>query len=78
MFVCQSFLHTVLPFFTDVEVQLERLSFTVEEEVGSIAICVNVSGENNSCPIGYDVRVILSTRKDTAGIYSYDIDAQDV
>ena len=66
--VCQYFLHPVPPISTDVYVQLEKLSFTVEEEVGYVEICANVSTDGDSkCPIEFDVGIIMSTRAGTAG-----------
>ena len=72
--VCQSFLDPIPPIAAEIYVQLEALFFTVEEEMGFVEICVNVStDEDNECPIEFDVGVTLSTRDGTAGIYSYNI-----
>ena len=48
--------------------QLEKLSFTVEEEVGFVEICANVlADEDNECPIEFNAGITMSTRADTAG-----------
>ena len=48
--------------------QLEALSFTVEEEMGFVEICVNVStDEDNECPFECNVDLTLSARNGTAG-----------
>ena len=51
---------------TDVDIQLETISFTVDEEVGSVEVCINVTTDQE-CPIEFDAGVTLSSRRGTAG-----------
>ena len=61
-------LDPISPISTEIYVQLEALSFTVEEEMDFVEICVNVSSdEDNKCPIEFNAGVTLSTRDGTAG-----------
>ena len=48
-------------------IQLETTSFTVNEEVGSVEVCVNLLTSDEECPVEFDVRVNLSSRAVTAG-----------
>ena len=51
---------------TVIYVQLETISFTIDEEVGFVEVCVNISS-HQECPIEFVAGVSLSTRSDTAG-----------
>ena len=67
VFFHQYFFHSVPHISSVVTVQLETTSFTVEEEMDFVEVCVNISSEQ-VCPIEFDAGITLSTRRDTAGI----------
>ena len=58
-------------------VGLEQTFFSVEEDVGLIQICVNVSFPEIDCPIAFPFEVLLSTADGTAGrlycVYLYTV-----
>ena len=58
-------------------VGLEQTFFRVEEDVGLIQICVNVSFPEINCPIAFPFEVLLSTADGTAGklycVYLYTV-----
>ena len=45
---------------------LARTSYTVDED-GSVVVCVNVSGPNDTCPIGFPFQLTLSPLRGTTG-----------
>ena len=47
---------------------MERTSITVQEDVGTVAVCVAVSNSAGHCPVEYDFTIILIAISDTAGI----------
>ena len=48
-------------------ISLARTSYTVDEDSGSFAVCVEVSGPNDTCPIGFPFQLSLSPLRGTAG-----------
>ena len=46
---------------------LAKTSYTVDEDCGSFAVCVEVSGPNKDCPIGFPFQLSLSPLRGTAG-----------
>ena len=48
-------------------ISLARTHYIVDEDSGSVAVCVNVSGPNDTCPIGFPFQLSLSPLKGSAG-----------
>ena len=55
---------------TGIELQLEITSLTVDEEVGFVEVCVNVTTDQE-CPIEFDAGFTLTSRSGTAGAVLY-------
>ena len=48
-------------------ISLARTHYIVDEDCGSVAVCVEVSGPDETCPIGFFFRLSLSALIGTAG-----------
>ena len=48
-------------------ISLERTHYIVDEDSGSVVVCVNVSGPNDTCPIGFPFIVSLWPLRGSAG-----------
>ena len=59
------------PHPVDIDVGLESISNTVEENFGEVEVCVTIQRVTNSCAIGFPFSVTLSTTDDSAGIKLY-------
>ena len=46
---------------------MERSAYTVMESVGQVEVCVVVSGQQTTCPVGYNISLILPVLPQTAG-----------
>ena len=46
---------------------LAKTHYVVPEDCGAVAVCVEVSGPNESCPIGFPFRLSLAPLRGTAG-----------
>ena len=48
-------------------ISLARTSYTVDEDSGSFAVCVEVSGPNPHCPVPFPFQLTLSSLRGSAG-----------
>ena len=48
-------------------ISLERTHYIVDEDSGSMVVCVNMSGPNDTCPIGFPFQLSFSALRGTAG-----------
>ena len=48
-------------------VGIQFTSHSIEEDYGTLTVCVRVTGEDTTCPIGFDFIVYLSTQDGSAG-----------
>ena len=48
-------------------ISLERTHYIVDEDSNSVVVCVNVSGPNETCPIGFPFQLTLSSLRGSAG-----------
>ena len=44
---------------------------SIGEDYGAVTVCVRVTGEDTTCPIGFDFIVTLSTQDGSAGDMFY-------
>ena len=47
--------------FTAVEIGLVRSSYTVEEDVGQLEVCVHITNPRIGCPVAYQFSVLAIT-----------------